>query len=116
MEMGSDTFLSQVVGLVEDVMGKKPPMQQLVDKVAEKFAFIIMGIAVVTFLSWFFFGSPGLVMGALIPTVAVLVVACPCALGLATPTAVMVGWARQYNTESYSKEAKVLNYWEKSIP
>jgi len=93
-KVGSDTFLSQVVGLVEDAMGKKPPIQQLVDKVAGKFAFIIMGIAVVTFLSWFFFGSPGLIMGALIPTVAVLVVACPCALGLATPTAVMVGMGK----------------------
>jgi len=93
-KVGSDTFLSQVVGLVEDAMGKKPPMQQLVDKVAGKFAFIIMGMAVVTFLSWFFFGSSGLIMGALIPTVAVLVVACPCALGLATPTAVMVGMGK----------------------
>ena len=93
-KVGSDTFLSQVVGLVEDAMGKKPPMQQLVDKVAGKFAFIIIGVAVITFLSWFFFGSPGLIMGALIPTVAVLVVACPCALGLATPTAVMVGMGK----------------------
>ena len=93
-KVGNDTFLSQVVGLVEDAMGKKPPMQQLVDKVAGKFAFIIMGIASVTFLSWFFFGSSGLIMGALIPTVAVLVVACPCALGLATPTAVMVGMGK----------------------
>ena len=93
-KVGSDTFLAQVVGLVEDAMGKKPPMQQLVDKVAGKFAFIVMGIAVVTFLSWFFFGSSGLIMGALIPTVAVLVVACPCALGLATPTAVMVGMGK----------------------
>ena len=94
IKVGSDTFLSQVVGLVEDAMGKKPPIQQLVDKVAGKFAFIIIGIALVTFLSWFFFGSPGLIMGALIPTVAVLVVACPCALGLATPTAVMVGMGK----------------------
>ena len=93
-KVGSDTFLSQVVGLVEDAMGKKPPMQQLVDKVAGKFAFVIIGVAVITFLSWFFFGSPGLIMGALIPTVAVLVVACPCALGLATPTAVMVGMGK----------------------
>jgi len=62
-KVGSDTFLSQVVGLVEDAMRKKLPMQQLVDKVAGKFAFVIIGVAVITFLSWFLFGSPGLIMG-----------------------------------------------------
>jgi len=93
-KVGSDTFLYQVVGLVEDAMGKKPPIQQLVDKVAGKFAFAIIGVAVITFLSWFLFGSLGLIMVALIPTVAVLVVACPCALGLATLTAIMVGMGK----------------------
>jgi Cu+-exporting ATPase len=90
-KVGSDTFLAQVVSLVEDAMGKKPPMQKLVDNVAGKFAFIVIGIAIATFLSWYFVGEPAALMAALIPTVAVLVVACPCALGLATPTAIMVG-------------------------
>ena len=90
----ADSFLSQVVTLVEDAMGKKPPLQQLVDKVAGKFAFIVMGIALITFLLWILIGSPGLLMDAVIPTVAVLVVACPCALGLATPTAIMVGMGK----------------------
>lgn len=90
-KVGQETFLSQIVELVEDAMGKKPPMQQLVDRVAGRFAFIVIGIAFATFLSWYFIGVPFAIMTAIIPTVAVLVVACPCALGLATPTAVMVG-------------------------
>ena len=94
VKIGSESFLSQVVSLVEDAMGKKPALQQLVDKVAGKFAFGVMGVALITFFSWLFFGAPGLYMAALIPTVAVLVVACPCALGLATPTAIMVGMAK----------------------
>ena len=90
---GDESFLSQVVSLVEDAMGKKPALQQIVDKVAGRFAFAVMGIALVTFISWII-GVPGEIMTALIPTVAVLVVACPCALGLATPTAIMVGMAK----------------------
>lgn len=94
MKIGAESFLSQVVSLVEDAMGKKPALQQLVDKVAGRFAFAVIGVALITFFSWLFLGAPGLIMAALIPTVAVLVVACPCALGLATPTAIMVGMAK----------------------
>lgn len=90
-KVGSDTFLAQVVNLVEEAMGKKPPMQRLVDKVAGYFAFIVVGVALATFLAWYLFGNPGIMVSALIPAVAILVVACPCALGLATPTAIMVG-------------------------
>lgn len=93
-KIGAESFLSQVIMLVEDAMGKKPPLQHLVDKVAGKFTYVVMAIALVTFFSWLIFGSPGIVMAALIPTVAVLVVACPCALGLATPTAIMVGMGK----------------------
>ncbi len=94
LKVGRDTFLSQVVSLVEEAMGQKPPMQKLVDKIAGYFSFIVIGIAVTTFLAWYFFGAPGLILSAIIPTVAILVVACPCALGLATPTAVMVGMGK----------------------
>ena len=92
-KIGKESFLSQVVLIVEDAMGKKPALQQIVDKIAGRFAFAVMGVALVTFFSWLV-GMPGEIMTALIPTVAVLVVACPCALGLATPTAVMVGMAK----------------------
>ncbi len=94
LKVGSDTFLVQVVNLVEDAMGRKPPMQKLVDKIAGYFSFIVIGIAITTFLTWYFLGAPGIVLSAILPTIAILVVACPCALGLATPTAVMVGMGK----------------------
>jgi len=95
-KVGSDTMLSQIVHLVEDAMGKKPPMQRLVDKVAGYFAIIVLIVAFGTFMSWYFVAPSGEhhIAAALIPAVAVLVVACPCALGLATPTAVMVGMGK----------------------
>jgi Cu+-exporting ATPase len=95
-KVGSDTFLSHVVRLVEDAMGRKPPMQRMVDRIAGYFAFAVMIVAFVTFLAWSFLATPGehLVATALMPAVAILVVACPCALGLATPTAVMVGMGK----------------------
>jgi Cu+-exporting ATPase len=95
-KVGTDTMLAQVVKLVEDAMGRKPPIQRMVDKVAGYFAFVVMAIALVTFITWYFVSPAGahLVASALIPSVAVLVVACPCALGLATPTAVMVGMSK----------------------
>lgn len=93
-KVGSDTFLAQVVKLVEDAMGRKPPMQRLVDKVSGYFAFTVMGVALAAFFVWYTFGAPGIMAMALIPAVAILVVACPCALGLATPTAVMVGMGK----------------------
>lgn len=96
VKVGSDTVLSQIVKLVEDAMGRKPPMQRLVDKVAGYFAFVVMAVAFGTFLSWYFLSpiEPHLLATALIPAVAILVVACPCALGLATPTAIMVGMGK----------------------
>jgi Cu+-exporting ATPase len=95
-KVGSDTMLAQVVKLVEDAMGRKPPMQRMVDKIAGYFAFVVMAIAFATFVAWYFVAPAGahLVATALIPSVAILVVACPCALGLATPTAVMVGMSK----------------------
>jgi len=93
---GNDTMLAQIVKLVEEAMGRKPPMQRLVDKVAGYFAFIVIGIAIATFFAWYVVSPANahLVATALIPSVAILVVACPCALGLATPTAVMVGMSK----------------------
>jgi len=95
-KVGSDTMLAQIVKLVEDAMGRKPPMQRMVDKFAGYFAFVVMAVAFGTFLTWYFVAPSGehLIATALIPAVAVLVVACPCALGLATPTAVMVGMSK----------------------
>ena len=93
-KVGSDSFLSQVVKLVEDAMGRKPSMQKIVDKFAGYFAYAVMVAAISTFLVWYLVVSPGTAGTALIPAVAILVVACPCALGLATPTAIMVGMGK----------------------
>ncbi|MDE1725245.1 MAG: copper-translocating P-type ATPase, partial [Thaumarchaeota archaeon] len=94
-KVGNDTVLAQIVQLVEDAMGRKPPMQKMVDKVSGYFAFAIMMIALATFVAWYAV-TPGIhqISASLIPAVAIMVVACPCALGLATPTAVMVGMSK----------------------
>ena len=93
-KVGSDSFLSQVVKLVEEAMGRKPVLQKLVDKIAGYFAYGVMIVALSTFLIWYFVVAHGVAGAAIIPAVAVLVVACPCALGLATPTAIMVGMSK----------------------
>lgn len=94
IKVGSDSFLSQVVKLVEEAMGRKPLLQKLVDRVAGYFAYAVMVVALSTFIVWYFAVTHGVAAAAIIPTVAVLVVACPCALGLATPTAIMVGMSK----------------------
>jgi P-type Cu+ transporter len=93
-KVGSDSFLSQVVKLVEEAMGRKPAIQRLVDKVAGYFAYAVMIAAFSVFLAWYFVLAVGATATAIIPAVAILVIACPCALGLATPTAIMVGMGK----------------------
>ncbi|UOO37940.1 cadmium-translocating P-type ATPase [Oscillospiraceae bacterium CM] len=88
-KIGKDTVLSQIVKMVEDAQGSKAPIQKIADKVAGIFVPVVVGIALTTFFIWFF--ATGDVTKAIISAVAVLVIACPCALGLATPTAIMVG-------------------------
>jgi len=89
-KVGRDTVLAQIVRLVEQAQGSKAPVQRLADRVASVFVPAVISVAGLTFLAWFFVGAAGLER-SLINMVAVLVIACPCALGLATPTAVMVG-------------------------
>ncbi|MEO7714595.1 MAG: heavy metal translocating P-type ATPase [Capsulimonas sp.] len=90
---GDATVLAQMVRMVEEAQGSKAPVQRLADSVSAVFVPAVLGIALLTFLVWFFALHAG-VAGALAPAVAVLVIACPCALGLATPTAIMVGTGR----------------------
>ena len=97
-KVGRETALAQIIKLVEDAQGSKAPIQKMADQVSAVFVPIVIGIAFLTFLAWYFFG-PALPINsdidnftrALIYMVAVLVIACPCAMGLATPTAIMVG-------------------------
>lgn len=90
-EVGNNTVLSQIIRLVEQAQSSKPPIQKLVDKVAAVFVPTVIIIALLTFFGWFLFGSQNSFIVAIINFVAVLIVACPCALGLATPTAIIVG-------------------------
>ena len=87
-------MLSQIIRLVEEAQTSKAPIERLVDQVAGIFVPVVMGLAALTFLAWLFWGPAPAVTRALVSMVAVLIIACPCAMGLATPTAVMVGAGR----------------------
>jgi Cu+-exporting ATPase len=90
-KVGAETALAQIVRLVEQAQGSKPPIARLADVIASYFVPIVIGVATVTFVVWLVFGPSPALNYALLNFVAVLVIACPCALGLATPTAIMVG-------------------------
>ena len=90
-KVGSQTMLAQIIKLVQEAQGSKAPIQKLVDKVAGIFVPTVLGIALITLLVWLVFGGENAASQGLMAMVTVLVIACPCALGLATPTALMVG-------------------------
>jgi Cu+-exporting ATPase len=92
--IGGDTFLAQIIRLVQEAQTAKAPIQRLADKVASVFVPIVLALAALTFLIWWGWGPPPAFSRAVMSLVAVLIIACPCALGLATPTAVMVGTGR----------------------
>ncbi|MBF0446065.1 MAG: copper-translocating P-type ATPase, partial [Magnetococcales bacterium] len=90
-KIGNDTVLAQIVAMVQQAQGAKPPIARLADQIAAVFVPVVIGIASVTFLVWWFFGPEPSLTYALLNFVSVLIIACPCALGLATPTSIMVG-------------------------
>ena len=92
--IGSDTLLAQIVTLVERAISTKAPVERLADKIASIFVPIVISISAVTFIVWYLLGPEPSFNFALVATIAVLIVACPCALGLATPTAIMVGMGK----------------------
>jgi len=93
-KVGKDTTLARIIRLVEEAQGGKAPIQRLADVIASYFVPIVIGIAIITFIIWFFIGPAPSLTFALLNFIAVLIIACPCALGLATPTAIMVGTGR----------------------
>ncbi|MCS7197912.1 MAG: heavy metal translocating P-type ATPase [Candidatus Bipolaricaulota bacterium] len=93
-KVGSETALAQIIRLVEEAQSAKPPIAKLADVIASYFVPPVIGIAIVTFLGWYFFGPQPALTKALLNFVAVLIIACPCALGLATPTSIMVGMGK----------------------
>ena len=90
-KVGRDTALAQIVRLVEEAQGSKAPIQRMADFIASIFVPVVFGVAIVTFLVWYFFGPQPVVTLAILAFVAVVIIACPCAMGLATPTAIVVG-------------------------
>ena len=93
-KVGKDTALAQIVKVVEDAQGSKADIQRLADRISGVFVPIVVLIAVATFLIWYFVVTPGDFRASLIPMISILVIACPCALGLATPTSIMAGSGR----------------------
>ncbi|WP_165062448.1 cation-translocating P-type ATPase [Adlercreutzia sp. ZJ154] len=110
--VGGDTTLARIVRAVEDAQGSKAPVQRMADRIAAVFVPVILGLAVITFCVWFLFVPPAgvntLLQQSLLPAIAVIVVACPCALGLATPTALMVGMGKGAQMGVLIKDGEVL--------
>lgn len=107
-KVGSDTILTQIIKMVQQAQGSKAPVQKLVDKIAAIFVPIVIGISILTFTTWMIFGGENAFTYALLNSVTVLVIACPCALGLATPTAIMVGVGKGAENNILIKNAESL--------
>ena len=107
-KVGRDTFLSQIVEMVQKAQGSKAPVQRLADRVAGVFVPVVIAVALLTFALWLLLGPAPAFSAALLHTVAVLIVACPCALGLATPTALMVATGRAARMGILVRDAAAL--------
>jgi Cu2+-exporting ATPase len=107
-QVGSETVLSRIVRMVEEAQGSKAPIQKLADKVAGIFVPVVLGIALLSFSIWFFFGGEQGTIHGILAFVTVLAIACPCALGLATPTALMVGVGKGAENGILIKDAQSL--------
>lgn len=107
-KVGGDTILSQIIKMVQLAQGSKAPVQKLVDKIAGIFVPVVIGISILTFITWMVLGGDNAFTHALLTSVTVLVIACPCALGLATPTAIMVGVGKGAENNILIKDAESL--------
>ncbi|HEY0656439.1 MAG TPA: heavy metal translocating P-type ATPase [Chryseosolibacter sp.] len=107
-KIGADTLLAQIIKMVQQAQGSKAPVQKLVDKIAGVFVPVVIGIALLTFIVWMIAGGDDAFTHALLTSVTVLVIACPCALGLATPTAIMVGVGKGAENNILIKDAESL--------
>jgi Cu2+-exporting ATPase len=107
-KVGEDTVLAHIIKMVQQAQGSKAPVQKLVDKVAGIFVPTVIAIAIITFLAWMILGYENAFTHALLTSVTVLVIACPCALGLATPTAIMVGIGKGAENNILIKDAESL--------
>lgn len=108
IKVGKETMLAQIIKMVQDAQGSKAPVQKMVDKIAGIFVPVVIGIAIFTFMLWLILGGENGVVQGLLAAVTVLVIACPCALGLATPTAIMVGVGKGAEQGILIKDAESL--------
>jgi Cu2+-exporting ATPase len=106
--VGGETLLAQIIQMVQEAQGSKAPVQKLVDKIAGIFVPVVLLISIATFATWMLVGGDDAFTHALLTSVAVLVIACPCALGLATPTAIMVGVGKGAENNILIKDAESL--------
>lgn len=113
LKVGKDTMLAHIIKMVQDAQGSKAPVQKLVDKVAAIFVPLVISIAVLTFILWMILGGDNNLVHGLLAAVSVLVIACPCALGLATPTAIMVGVGKGAEKGILIKDAESLELAKK---
>ena len=112
-KIGSDTMLAQIIKMVQEAQGSKAPVQKLVDKIAGIFVPIVIGIAILSLISWVILGGENGFTQGILALVTVLVIACPCALGLATPTAIMVGVGKGAEQGILIKDAESLELAKK---
>lgn len=108
MQIGEKTALAQIIRMVQEAQGSKAPVQRIVDKAALVFVPVVAAIALVTFIVWWTIGGNAALPQAFLSAVAVLVIACPCAMGLATPTALMVGMGKAAEKQILIKDAAAL--------
>lgn len=113
VKVGKETMLAQIIKTVQDAQGSKAPVQKLVDKIAGIFVPVVIGIATLTFILWIILGNENSVIQGLLAAITVLVIACPCALGLATPTAIMVGVGKGAENGILIKDAESLELAQK---
>ncbi|MDO8682881.1 MAG: heavy metal translocating P-type ATPase [Armatimonadota bacterium] len=111
--VGADTALSQIIRLVEQAQGSKAPIQRLVDRVTSRFVPAVIWIAGVTFIVWYFYGPYPALTIAVLNAVAVLIIACPCALGLATPTSIMIATGKGAENGILIRDSEALEMAEK---
>ena len=114
IKVGRETAIAQVIRIVQEAQGSKAPIQRLTDELSEIFVPIVVTIAIVTFCAWYFVFTPGDLSNAINKAIAVLIIACPCSLGLAIPTSVMVGSGRSAEFGILFKEGKHLETLEKA--
>ncbi len=113
VKVGQETMLAQIIKMVQDAQGSKAPVQKLVDKIAAIFVPTVIGIAILTFIIWSILGGENGMVQGLLAAITVLVIACPCALGLATPTAIMVGVGKGAEKGILIKDAESLELAQK---